>query len=330
MIKIDGRNKRRSKKVMVNVNCEYCGEKFQVADFKIKNGRGKFCSRQCFYDSMKKKEQAICAWCGKVFEVWPSRQKERMYCSRDCFNAKHASEIVRTKCEVCGKIIKHSASKHRKYCSEECRLNSKVEYICTYCGKLFTVKKSRSERGNVQYCSIECYSKDRIKQGNMATKCANCDKPIYVQKCKYVNAKNNFCSRKCVYEYFVGERCSAFGKVPSHLTGVGRGGKRKDVGHYVRSTWEANYARILIYKGTPYQYEPKTFVLIKEDGSEATYTPDFFIGYWVEIKGWWREGDKEKVRLFREQYPEEKLDIVGEHEYRALEKKYKPLIKNWE
>jgi len=61
--------------------------------------------------------------------------------------------------------------------------------------------------------------------------------------------------------------------------GAGRGicGFRRDLDHYTRSTLEANFARVLLAAGVRYDYEPKCFKLILEDGRETYYTPDFFL-----------------------------------------------------
>lgn len=95
-------------------------------------------------------------------------------------------------------------------------------------------------------------------------------------------------------------------------TGGGRGicGWRRGLSHYCRSTLEANFARILLLEGVPYDHEPKLFRLL----SGGHYTPDFKLyrplgdtgvpSGWVELKGW-REKDgtlpkaaAEKVQAF--------------------------------
>ena len=43
-----------------------------------------------------------------------------------------------------------------------------------------------------------------------------------------------------------------------------KSGIRADLGFYVRSSWEANFARLLLYLGILFKYEPKRF-LLKED-----------------------------------------------------------------
>ena len=106
-----------------------------------------------------------------------------------------------------------------------------------------------------------------------------------------------------------------------------KGGFRKDINFYCRSTWEANYARILMYEKKEFLYESKTFTL-KEN---MTYTPDFYHdNTWYEIKGYMDEHSKLKLRLFSEIYSDQKICIIGPEEYNILKEKYKPLIPNWE
>ena len=106
----------------------------------------------------------------------------------------------------------------------------------------------------------------------------------------------------------------------------GIGGIREDIGHYVRSRWEANFARTLLTEGKEYEYEPKTF----EFPCGTTYTPDFKVDdMYYEVKGWWTAKARKKVELFREHYPDIELKIVGPDEYNELEAKYSEL-ENWE
>lgn len=106
-------------------------------------------------------------------------------------------------------------------------------------------------------------------------------------------------------------------------------GKRDDLGNiFFRSSWEANYARILNLLGVRWEYEPETF----EVGEAETYTPDFKLpdGTLVEIKGWWTEASKHKIELFRAKFPDIKLETITRTEYTALSKQYRHLITNWE
>ena len=106
----------------------------------------------------------------------------------------------------------------------------------------------------------------------------------------------------------------------------GKGGYREDIGFYVRSNWEANFARILILEEKDFIYEPKSFQLT----SCISYTPDFLVGdILYEVKGFMDEISSLKIALFREKYPDKELKIIDGNEYNDLRNKYKSLIK-WE
>lgn len=97
-------------------------------------------------------------------------------------------------------------------------------------------------------------------------------------------------------------------------------GIRKDIGHHAASTYEANIYRILQYHGCRYLRE---FDIVKKmldvNGNEKYYRIDIldidgcfgFLGAYLEIKGFYKKEDRLKVKLFREQYPNEKLLLVG-------------------
>jgi len=79
-----------------------------------------------------------------------------------------------------------------------------------------------------------------------------------------------------------------------------KGGYRNDLGHFVRSSWEADFARILKYFKIDYEYEKYRFKLI---GTNSTYSycPDFYISEtdcFYEIKG--RYDPKLLGELFKE------------------------------
>jgi len=119
-----------------------------------------------------------------------------------------------------------------------------------------------------------------------------------------------------------------FGKASPHRNG----GFRQDLGHYVRSNWEADFARILKLHHLDYQYEPKTFKLTRNNGQIMHYTPDFYVpkqNTFYEIKGWFHELDEEKMKLFKEQYPEVKLVLINKTKFAEFAMKYKNLVQ-WE
>ncbi|MDO8435925.1 MAG: DNA polymerase III subunit alpha [bacterium] len=125
-----------------------------------------------------------------------------------------------------------------------------------------------------------------------------------------------------------GKNNPMFGKPCPHR----KGGFRKDLGHYVRSTWEADFARILRFHNLNYKYEPETFRLVKGNGEIVHYTPDFYVevkNTFYEIKGWLHDLDKEKMQLFQEQYPQHNLVMISATKFAEFSLQYKTLI-NWE
>lgn len=104
---------------------------------------------------------------------------------------------------------------------------------------------------------------------------------------------------------------------------------RKDLGLFFRSSWEANYARYLNYKGVGWKYETSRFEL--SDGT--TYIPDFYLteeDRYVEIKGYLSKIAEKKLMLFRTEYPSISLEIIDETQYRRLEALWKLRVPNWE
>ena len=104
-------------------------------------------------------------------------------------------------------------------------------------------------------------------------------------------------------------------------------GYRKDLGHICRSSWEANFARILNYNNINYEYEPTAFKIY----DEKTYTPDFYIPKekkYYEIKGHITKEVFNKLRYVLDKY---NIDIIliGPNEYKELKKKYENII-DWE
>ncbi len=134
--------------------------------------------------------------------------------------------------------------------------------------------------------------------------------------------------KKSLSNKFKGAGNPMFGKRPPHRNG----GLREDLGHYVRSNWEADFARILNLYNLKYEYEPKTFPLIKSNGEILNYTPDFYVksdNTFYEIKGWFHDLDREKVELFQKQYPQYNFTLVNTTKFAELALKYKNLVK-WE
>jgi len=128
--------------------------------------------------------------------------------------------------------------------------------------------------------------------------------------------------------------------IPHSATGF-----RDDLKMSFRSTWESNYARILKSKNIEIIYEKDRFSLYDIDGEiKHVYIPDFKLSntHYIELKGHAKSKnnwdcncercirDKNKLKLFSEQYPNIQLDLIGKEEYKHLSKEYSSIIENWE
>jgi len=108
-------------------------------------------------------------------------------------------------------------------------------------------------------------------------------------------------------------------------------GYRSDLGIGFRSAWEANIARILNYLGALWEYETKSF-LLKDEQYSGYYFPDFILpnNIIIEVKGFWSNNSRQKVRLFNLQFPEYTLLCIDGDLLYDLENRFKNLISNWE
>jgi len=77
-----------------------------------------------------------------------------------------------------------------------------------------------------------------------------------------------------------------------------------------------------------WQYAPRIF-----DLGEHTYRPDFYLSdfdTFVEIKNFLGEYSLQRDKLFREKYPDIKLDLLLKDDYLEIKSNYKDLVDKWE
>lgn len=93
-----------------------------------------------------------------------------------------------------------------------------------------------------------------------------------------------------------------------------KSGKRYDLNNqYFRSKTEANYARYLNLLGHTWEYEPKEFYFEGIRKGCISYTPDFYnktLDRWIEVKGWFDDRSKTKMKRFKKYYPSEFSRLV--------------------
>src|SRR5688572_25241257 len=111
--------------------------------------------------------------------------------------------------------------------------------------------------------------------------------------------------------------------------GRGDGGFRDDLGFYVRSTWEANYARWLKFLEAAGQikswaYEPHTFEFPGIKRGSRFYTPDFCViecsgeKRWHEVKGYMDAKPKTKLKRMARYFPTEKIILIERRQMPAI------------
>ncbi len=118
-------------------------------------------------------------------------------------------------------------------------------------------------------------------------------------------------------------------------------GIREDIGIFVRSSWEANYARYLTHRVAAgeieaWEYEPKVFHFPDINRGPRLYTPDFRVRelggaeHYVELKGWMDERSKAKLSRMRRYHPGVEVRVIDAEAYRAIETEFSTLIEGWE
>ena len=150
---------------------------------------------------------------------------------------------------------------------------------------------------------------------------ANCKKVFFVPP--YMATKRKYCSNYC-HMQIIGRNTT------SPKASRGKSGIRPDIDDSIcfYSTWEANIARVLTLMNINWQYSPKIFDLGKH-----TYRPDFYLpdsNLFLEVKNYMNDYSRERDRLFRQKYPNIKLEIISKEKYKQLESVFKPLIYKWE
>lgn len=165
--------------------------------------------------------------------------------------------------------------------------------------------------------NIKKATKSRIVK-RYTINCEKCGNEFKVTKYG-IKCGRRFCSREC-FDNSEYKRNIAINNLPKvqdntkcyHL--VSDAGYREDIGHFVRSSWEANFCRILIKSNIKYKYEKKEFEL----SNGQKYIPDFYLPeykLYIEIKGYKHPKWIKKFNLFRKEYSDVKISLIDEENY---------------
>lgn len=122
----------------------------------------------------------------------------------------------------------------------------------------------------------------------------------------------------------------------------GSQGKREDLGGlYVRSSWEANYARYLnllqkLGEIAKWEYESDRFEFAKIKRGTRSYLPDFKV--WTkdgkieyhEVKGWMTQKGRTALKRMAKYYPDVTVILIDKVPYYQIQRGFASLIPEWE
>ena len=260
-----------------------------------------------------------CTVCGELYRQY---REDQLYCSRKC-----ASRAWRKKwhipnmiiCPICCEPFDARALKRRKYCSSECFREAE-----------WRKRKARASGKTKGWSKGKKYVPRQI--------CLTCGKEFYAPPVLRRRGGGKYCSRGCYHRVLA----SHPERFPQMRTRRGKGGKREDLGGlFLRSAWEANYARYLnwlieIGEIAAWEYEPDTFEFEPIKRGTRFYTPDFKITEsdgsieYHEVKGWMDPRSRTQLNRMAKYHPDVKLVLIDKEPYYAIARQVKNFILHWE
>jgi endogenous inhibitor of DNA gyrase (YacG/DUF329 family) len=238
------------------------------------------------------------------------------------------------KCKNCEKPVTIGI----KFCSGYCEfidtvnnLRREIEtlmtsnpFTCAICNKTFRL--ALRKKTYYPYCSRKCMNEGHLKDTkNKVLKYLGWLGEIHNGKITNKQVKDDL--KEKILKFFpsvqkaVEESGNEYVIIKGGFKSVGRlskAYKRQDLdGLFVRSSWEANYLRILRHLKWNYEYEPQVFEFPVKKGNRF-YLPDVYLTdhkEYIEIKGFMDNNSRIKIDRFHKYYPDLKLSILGRKEY---------------
>lgn len=270
-------------------------------------------------DESRTPDRGECARCGAAF---PKTKPERVYCSKRCAVKAWQEanrEYTYLPCAVCGSEFKRLRPR-QKYCGQPCADIAERERR--------RAKNSGTGKG---------WSKG-MRFVELKLTCEQCGKRYHCPPSQAKRRTAGFCSKRC-YGRYIATHPERFAQVQGRR---GNGGKREDLGGmYVRSAWEANWARYLNWllahgEIREWSYEPETFEFHAIKRGTRFYTPDFKVVekngsvVYHEVKGYMDQPSRTKLDRMARYYPDVKIVLVDAPVYKEVARKVGPMIRGWE
>ncbi len=232
---------------------------------------------------------SYCEFCGKR----TYKRHDGTWICQDCYY-----NIRGSRCIDCGEPI---GSRYTR-CFECARRltgekNKKSENKCLICGRpIWTQWKTCHNK--------QCSEQYRILKGiTLERFCIICGKRFLVSRYKSTTKAAIYCSQKCYkiawFPPLSGKKVFKFGKTK------------------MRSSWEAEIAKLLSEANIKFEYEPKKF---------GNYIPDFYLpeeNIWIEVKGFMTEAAKEKIDNFQKEHT---ILLIEEEQYNKLISKSEEIV----
>ena len=140
--------------------CAICRTSFPTKPFFLKNGGGKYCSKECHYQGLKKGKKVACAVCAKEIYKSPRelrRSKSKKYfCDKSCQATWRNTEFVGDR---------HANWQEGRYAYRSVLGRHKVPRVCRLC-----------KTADVRILAVHHIDKDRTNNDveNLAWLCHNC------------------------------------------------------------------------------------------------------------------------------------------------------------
>jgi hypothetical protein len=276
-----------------------------------------------------------------IEEEWLIKEYKNKTMEELCYWLARDADIIRRRMRILG-LIKGKGPVPVK----------PIKIVCPVCEDTFEAPAYELDRGHAKYCSAECMSEankvnvpskeeieldynNKLSTNDISQKYNISKGTVYNLFQKYqIESRTLSESINTLYETPKGQevinkacetKIRRYGTLCLGGNGNYKIGMREDLGISVRSSWEANFLRLLnstdpevhqiakklgIFFKLPqaWQYEPIAFEYTTIKRGTRWYTPDVFlpnINIWIELKGYLRAKDKTKIKRFNKYYPKE-------------------------